>query len=40
MKRILLAVLLAGFAAVSFAAGNGQYNNEAGSQDQHAPQVG
>lgn len=39
MKRILLAVLLAGFAAVSYAA-NGQYSNDAGQQDQHQPDVG
>jgi hypothetical protein len=39
MKRILLAVLLAGFAAVSYAA-NGQYSNDAGQQDQHQPEVG
>jgi hypothetical protein len=39
MKRILLAVLLAGFAAASYAA-NGPYNNDAGQQDQHQPEVG
>jgi len=39
MKRILVAVLLAGFAAVSYAA-DGQYSNDAGQQDRHQPEVG
>lgn len=36
MKRSLTAVLFAAFAATAFA-GNGQYSNEAGEQDWHAP---
>jgi len=39
MKRILVAVLLAGFASVSLAAGS-QYSNDAGQQDWHHPEVG
>ena len=39
MKRVLLAALLAGFAAVSYAASS-QYNTEAGQQEQHQPDLG
>ena len=39
MKRILVAALLATLAATAFA-GNTEYTNEAGQQDQHQPQVG
>ena len=41
MKRILIAALLSSFAVAAAAAGdNSQYRNDAGSQDQHQPQVG
>ena len=39
MKRSLIAVLLAAFASVAFAA-NDQYRNNAGEQDAHSPQIG
>jgi len=39
MKRILFAALLAAFAAVSYAASS-PYNNEAGQQERHQPEVG
>jgi hypothetical protein len=39
MKRSLIAVLLAAFASVAFAA-NDQYRNEPGQQDAHSPQIG
>jgi len=38
MKRNLIAALLAAFAGVAVAS-NSQYNNDAGEQDLHAPQV-
>ena len=42
MKRTILALLLAAFAATSFAAAgdNDQYRNQAGEPDQHQPEVG
>lgn len=40
MKRTLIAALLAGFAVAAAAATNTDYRNDAGSQDQHQPQVG
>jgi hypothetical protein len=42
MKRSLIAILLAAFAATAFAAqpANDQYRNNAGESDQHQPQVG
>ena len=42
MKRTILALLLAAFAATSFAATaeNNQYDNQAGQPDQHQPEVG
>jgi hypothetical protein len=42
MKRTILALLLAAFAATPGAATteNNEYRNEAGQSDQHQPQVG
>ena len=42
MKRTILALLLAAFAATSFAAtsDNTEYVNQAGQPDQHQPEVG
>ena len=43
MKRSLIAALLAAFAVTAVAAtqsSSEQYRNDAGSQDQHQPQVG
>jgi Ni/Co efflux regulator RcnB len=42
MKRTIVALLLAAFAATSFAAtaNDTRYDNQAGQTDQHQPEVG